>query len=74
MNPREQFLVERLVERLATQPAQPVDADAQRELDLLMRRRQDAPYLLMQRALQLEEALKLAGVKLSGEVALAALR
>lgn len=60
MNPREQILVERLVERLVSQPPQPVDADAQREVELLMRRRPDAPYLLLQRALQLEEALKLA--------------
>lgn len=58
MNPRERLMLTRLVDRIVDQPAvTSPDADAAREISALLKVRPDAPYLLVQRALELESAL-----------------
>ena len=64
MNTRERVLVNRLVTRLAEASEAPQDSDAELEVKALLRIRPDAPYLLLQRVLMLEEALEQAHLKL----------
>ena len=58
MTPRERLSVNRLVNQLADQPPANRDAEAEAELAALLKTRADAPYLLFQRALLLQEALR----------------
>jgi len=57
MDARERLLVARLTNAIAGLPDAPKDADAEREVAMLLRVRPDAPYLLLQRCLMAEVAL-----------------
>ena len=57
MTPRERLMVSRLAIELVEQADAPKDRDAETELAALVKVRADAPYLLLQRALILQDAL-----------------
>jgi len=57
MDAQERELLASLVNRVLRHPDEPKDIDAQRALQRLVAARQDAGYLLLQRALVLEVAL-----------------